>query len=69
MMLHGSDDGILNGWSVFFTELTDFLTEEERKFGIANQNYTEYVMQRMDMASNIRRNLTNSPELQQFLLD
>ena len=60
-----SDDGILNGWSVFFTELTDFLTETERKFGIANQNYTEYVMQHMDMAfstcSYIRHNLANSP--------
>ena len=60
-----SDDGILNGWSVFFTELTDFLTEAGRKLGIANQNYTEYVMQHMYIAfstcSYIRRNLANSP--------
>jgi len=69
----GSDDTALNGWSVFFTELTNFLTEAKWQFGIANQNYTEYVMQRMDIAfstcSYIRSNLINSPELQQFLVE
>jgi len=56
---------------VFFTELTALLTEAERQFGVANQNYTEYVIHCMDMAlstcSYIKRTLTSS-ELQQYLI-
>ena len=48
------------------------MTEAERQFGVANQNYTEYVLHRMDMAfstcSYIKRTLTNHPELQQYLI-
>ena len=43
-MSDADSEGALNGWSVFFSELTDFLTEAEQQFGITNQNYTEYVI-------------------------
>ena len=38
-----------NGWSVFFDEVTALLTEAERQYGLANRNYTEYVLERMEM--------------------
>jgi len=57
-------DGVFNGWTVFFTELTALLTEGEQQFRIANQNYTEYIIHSMDMAlstcSYIKRTLTSS---------
>jgi len=72
-MSDADSDGALNGWSVFFSELTDFLTEAEQQFGIANQNYTEYVMQRLDMVfsacSYIMRSLNNVSELQEYLMN
>jgi len=72
-MSDADNDGGLNGWSVFFSELTDFLTRAEQQFGIANQNFTEYVMQYLVMVfstcSYIRRNLTNVSELKEYLIE
>ena len=39
----------LNGWSNFFAEVTALLNEAERQYGIANRNYTEYVLERLEM--------------------
>ena len=42
----------LNGWSNFFVEVMALLNEAERQYGIANRNYTEYVLERLEMALN-----------------
>ena len=65
-------EDVLNGWSRFFSEVITFLSEAERQFGIANQNYAEYTLQRMDMAfstcSSMLHQMTNVPELQAYVI-
>ena len=67
----GHED-ILNDWSRFFSEIITFLSEAERQFGIANRNYAEYALQRMDMAfstcSSILHQLANAPELHAYVI-
>ena len=40
----------LNGWEGFFVEVVAFLDEAEKNCGIANHNYTDYALERMEMA-------------------
>ena len=35
------------GWSQFFVDLSDFLGSLERQYGIANQPFTEYAVDRL----------------------
>ena len=37
------------GWQVFFDGLSEFLRNADHQFGIANQQYTEYVIERLQM--------------------
>lgn len=46
----GTESEELNGWSVFFTEATALLDKAQKKYGIANHNYTDYVLERMEIA-------------------
>lgn len=47
-----TDSETLNGWGAFFIEVAALLDEAQRNYGIANRNYTEYVLERMEMALN-----------------
>ena len=40
----------LNGWYGFFIEVVALLDEAEKNYGIANHNYTDYALERMEMA-------------------
>ena len=46
----GTESEELNGWSVFFTEVTALLDEAQKNYGIANHNYTDCALERMEMA-------------------
>ena len=35
----------LNGWEGFFVEVIPLLDEAEKNYGIANHNYTDYVLE------------------------
>ena len=37
----------LRGWTNFFTQLSSFLVSCERHYGLANQQYTEYAIERL----------------------
>ena len=37
-------------WSRFFTDLTSFLTACERQYGVANERYTEYVIDHLSLS-------------------
>lgn len=39
------------GWQAFFDGLPEFLRNADRQFGIANQQYTEYVIERLQKFS------------------
>ena len=53
----------LNGWGAFFVEVTVLLDEAQKNYGFANRNYTDYVLERMEMA------LSTCSEIQQRLFD
>ena len=36
------------GWTLFFTELGNFLLSLERQFGIANEAFAEYAVNRVN---------------------
>ena len=40
-----------SGWQAFFDGLSEFLRNADRQFGIVNQQYTEYVIERLQMFS------------------
>lgn len=37
------------GWSEFFTHVASFLSTCERQYGLANENFTEYVIEHVNM--------------------
>ena len=37
-------------WSRFFTDLTSFLAACERQYGVANESYTEYVIDHLSLS-------------------
>ena len=43
-----SEDYLLWGWSRFFEELSSFLQVTDRQTGIANQAFSEYVLERLE---------------------
>lgn len=40
----------VNGWSNFFVEIVTLIESAQRQFGIANINYSEYVMDRLELS-------------------
>ena len=42
--------GVFGGWERFFTELSVFLDTAERQISTANQAYTEYVLERLELS-------------------
>ena len=46
-----SSSGEDSGWERFFTELSIFLNTAERWITTANQAYSEYVLERLEMSS------------------
>ena len=38
------------GWSLFFSELSGFLRSADRQYGIANEQFSEYVVDRLERA-------------------
>ena len=44
------DGYIVNGWQRFFVELSVFLSTADRQISTANQAYSEYVLERLQMA-------------------
>ena len=42
-----SDD--LRGWKSFFDEVASFIEGIERQYGVANENFTEYVVDRLEL--------------------
>lgn len=58
----GTESEELNGWSVFFTEVTALLDEAQKNYGIANHNYTDYALERMEMAS-VEHVFRNTPQI------
>lgn len=42
--------GVFSGWERFFTELSVFLDTAERQISTANQAYSEYVLERLELS-------------------
>ena len=42
--------GVFSGWERFFTELSVFLNTAERQISTANQAYSEYVLERLELS-------------------
>ena len=40
---------LLNGWSTYFQEITRLLEDAERQYGVANNNLTDYILERLEM--------------------
>ena len=40
----------LNGWDRFFVEVIALLDETKKNYGIANHNYADYALERMETA-------------------
>ncbi len=38
-----------NDWNTYFEELAHFLEGAERHYGIANESYTDYVLERLEI--------------------
>ena len=41
--------GVISGWSDFFHEIVTLADSSERQLGIANLNYSDYVLERLEM--------------------
>ena len=39
----------MNNWSRYFEEVSEFLRGAERQYGIANDAYTDYVLERLEI--------------------
>ena len=39
----------MNNWSRYFEEVSEFLRGAERQYGIANDTYTDYVLERLEI--------------------
>ncbi len=39
----------VNGWEVYFKEVTSLLEQGERQYGLANRNYTDYFLERLEL--------------------
>jgi hypothetical protein len=39
----------LNGWSTYFQEITRLLEDADRQYGVANNNLTDYMLERLEM--------------------
>ncbi len=54
----------VSGWSDFFSEIIALVEGAERQYGIANLNYSEYVIERLELsintASSLLETITNS---------
>ena len=47
------------GWSLFFSELSGFLRSADRQYGIANEQFSEYVVDRLERAIQSISNFTD----------
>ena len=39
----------LNGWNTYFEEISRSLEDTERQYGVANNNFTDYILERLEM--------------------
>ena len=46
----GGEEYILSGWQRFFSELSTFLSTADRQIATANQAYSEYVLERLQIS-------------------
>lgn len=51
------EDTTSEQWSLFFDGIISLLEEAERQYGFANQQYTDYVLERMQLSINSCRSL------------
>lgn len=62
--------GVISGWSDFFHEIVTLADSSERQLGIANLNYSDYVLERLEMCigtcSNMLEIINTSTELQDY---
>ena len=61
----------ISGWSEFFKEISTLVDGAERQYGIANLNYSDYVMERLELSIstcfNLLEAINNSTELEECL--
>ena len=65
-----SEESEVRGFGKFF-EVSRLLSEAQKNHGIAHQNYTEYILERMDIAlatcSELQFRLQGFPDMQEYL--
>lgn len=52
-----ADDVELDGWSEYFDGMIQFLQDTDRHYGISNIQYTQYVLERMELCISSCRSL------------
>lgn len=57
------------GWDVFFGELSSFMQSAHRQFGVANQQYTQYVIEKLQECTRSLSILSENIEHSQVQLD
>ena len=61
----------ISGWSEFFKEISTLVDGAERQYGIANLNYSDYVMERLELSIstcfNLLEAINNATELEECL--
>ena len=66
-----SEESQVKGFSEFFDEVSRLLSEAQKNHGIANHNYTEYILERMEIAlstcSELQFRLHDFPDMQEYL--
>ena len=61
----------VTGWKNFFEEVVKLLSEGERQYGLANRNYTDYTLERLELClttcTEIRNLVQGHPELAEVM--
>ena len=65
------EESEVRGFGKFFDKVSRLLSDAQKNHGIANQNYTEYILERMDIAlatcSELQFRLQGFPDMQEYL--
>lgn len=56
-MAEGSGVDILGAWSRYFNNLSQLLEGAERQYGVADMNFCEYVLERLELCIDVLENL------------
>ena len=49
------DDTFIDRWGTFFDEISQLLTGADRQYGVANQQYTQYILERLELCTHACR--------------